>query len=104
MSPTVSTEDAARALTIFRDFMNRVVGLGGIDAIVADVPASQQERLKALREIVSEYAAGEKWGAKEQEVLDEAAKKGVPNAETLVEKAVERGILFKPKEGYLNVA
>ncbi len=107
LSVDATQEDAARAISIFTEFLktvgwNEEAGTIDIDIIAAGASSSQQERMRKVLELIRRLngeAGGE--GAKLGDVLEQAQASAPPIPADKVEEAIrilkERGSIFQPR-------
>jgi replicative DNA helicase Mcm len=106
LSPEVTVDDAGRAITIFKEFMNRVIGLGGggfdIDVIATGMPRSQVDQMTRLLEIIRDLEAGNRHGAPLDEIKKQAVESGIPaeRVESLLKRGSRDMGIYEPKAGF----
>jgi len=105
LSKEVTKQDAERAIGIFKDFMNRVIGIEGIDVVMTGLPRSQIQQMEKLAEIVKDLVAEDKAGAQLEKIQGIATTFGIPanRVETLLKKAGRELGLYTPREGVWKV-
>lgn len=93
LSQEATIEDAERAIRIMEAFLrsvgvDRETGKLDIDVIATGVSHSQHDRMRTIQDVIRSLAKeSDKGYAREEEILAEANRRGVPPAETL--KALE---------------
>jgi replicative DNA helicase Mcm len=106
LSQEVSVNDARRAVRIFGEFMNRVIGLGegrfDIDMIATGIPRSQQEQMGRLLEIVRDLESSDARGAPLDQIVKTALDDGISaeRVESLLKRGSKDMGIYSPRQGY----
>ncbi len=106
LSPEVTVDDASRAIKIFKEFMNRVIGLGGgqfdIDIVATGIPRSQVEQMNRLREIIHDLEQENRHGAPIEDIKRKAVEANIPvdRVEALLKRGSREMGIYNPKEGF----
>ena len=109
LSPTVSREDAKRAISLV-DYCLRQIGLDketgkiDIDRITSGISASQRNRIVIVKEIISEVEKAMGKTVPVEEVIRAAEEKGIPREQVdeVIEKLKRAGDIFEPKKGFVT--
>jgi len=100
----VMPQDAERAVMIYRDYMNRVIG-NDIDIVLTDVPSSQRDEVRALLEIVRSLGAADKdgKGAEREDIIAAAEKEmrvGRGKCDTMLSyMEFKERMIYQPRNG-----
>ncbi|MFH0815992.1 MAG: minichromosome maintenance protein MCM [Methanobacteriota archaeon] len=106
LSNEVTADDADRAIKIFKEFMNRVIGLGGgsfdIDVIATGMPRSQVDQMNRLLAIIRDLEPGNRHGAPLEEIKRQAEESGIPvdRVESLLKRGSRDMGIYSPREGF----
>jgi replicative DNA helicase Mcm len=106
LSNDVTADDADRAIKIFKEFMNRVIGLGGgsfdIDVIATGMPRSQVDQMNKLLSIIRDLEPGNRHGAPLEEIKRQAVESGIQaeRVESLLKRGSRDMGIYSPREGY----
>lgn len=109
LSNKVKKEDALRAIRLLKTTLLEVgidpeTGQIDIDRIATGITSSERGRYVTIREIIFKMDKDGKKTIPIEEVIKEAAAKGIP--ETVVEDAIEKfkrsGDIFEPKRGHIQ--
>ena len=84
LSETITADDANRAIRIFKEYMNRVIGLGregeqfwDVDRVETGIPQSQRDEILAIKEIIRELQGTTVHGAPIADIMEKAKAKGM---------------------------
>ena len=110
MSKRVELSDAKRAINIVQAFLRAATGQGAgggidIDIIATGVSYSQREQLIALRELLRELV-DQMGDVPLEDILEEGEDRGIPREKIkdYLEKLVQKGEIYKPKQGHYKIA
>ncbi len=108
LSDTVDIEDAERAIKLMKISLRQFgfepeTGMYDIDRAEGQrITAAQRSKIRRMREIIEELEARVGKEIPEDELIEVAKKEGIDNAEDIIRKMVQEGLLFRPKPGYIQ--
>ncbi|MFB6220683.1 MAG: LAGLIDADG family homing endonuclease, partial [Halolamina sp.] len=109
LSDTVDEEDAERVIDIVRSCLENIgvdpeTGEFDADVIETGTSKSQRDRIKSIRELISDVEEEYDEGAPIEEVLDRAGEIGMDadKAESEIENLRRKGELYEPVQGHLR--
>jgi replicative DNA helicase Mcm len=109
LSDTVEEEDATRVIDIVRSCLENIgvdpeTGEFDADVIETGTSKSQRDRIKSIRELISDVEDEYDEGAPIEEVLDRAGEIGMDadKAESEIENLRRKGELYEPVQGHLR--
>ena len=109
LSDTVDEEDADRVIKIVRDCLENIgvdpeTGEFDADVVETGTSKSQRDRIKSIRELISDIEQEYDEGAPVEEVLERAGEVGMDadKAEKEIENLRRKGELYEPVQGHLR--
>ena len=109
LSDTVEREDADRATDIVESCLKDIgidpeTGQFDADVVETGTSKSQRDRIKNIKQLISEVEAEYEQGAPIEEVVDRAGEIGMDpgKAEQEIEKLRTKGEVYEPKQGHLR--
>lgn len=105
---TVSVEDSQRAITLMKASL-RQFGFdpttGKIDIDRADgakSTASQRSRIRILMDVIDDIGKRVGKDVPVEDILRQAREEGLDSPEEILRKMLNEGLIFQPKQGYIN--
>lgn len=104
----VSKEDAIRSVTLMKKSLREFgfdIETGKIDidrAEGARATASQRSRIRVLNDVIDDLAKTHGKDIPIDDILKQARKEGLDDPEKILEKMLREGMLFSPRQGYIN--
>ncbi|MEF8800903.1 MAG: LAGLIDADG family homing endonuclease [Halolamina sp.] len=109
LSDTVEAEDATRVIDIVRSCLENIgvdpeTGEFDADVVETGTSKSQRDRIKSIRELISDVEQEYDEGAPIEEVLERAGEVGMDadKAESEIENLRRKGELYEPVQGHLR--
>ncbi|MDX1611456.1 MAG: ATP-binding protein, partial [Candidatus Thermoplasmatota archaeon] len=104
LSNTVEVADAKRAIDVVEYWLRRISGASGImdiDLVASGVGHSQRERARIIREIIEDLSGMSAAGAPKDEIMAQAAQKGITEAdvESTLAMLKRSGTIYSPQGG-----
>lgn len=108
LRPVVSREDALRAIGLMKASL-RMFGFepetGKIDidrAEGARVTSSQRSRIRVLNDVIDDLAKVHGKDIPVEDILRQARQEGLDAPDEILKKMLNEGMLFSPRQGYIN--
>ena len=103
----ITVDDALRAVTLMKASLRQFgfepeTGKIDIDRAEGQVSAAQRSKIRVMSDVIDSLSAEYGKDVPQDEVIKRATKQGVANAEEMLRKMLEEGILFSPRKGFVK--
>ena len=103
----ISADDALRAIRLMsatlRQFgFEQETGKIDIDRAEGNVSSVQRNKIRTMSEIIDSLSAEYGKDVPQDEVIKRAMADGIMNAEDMLRRMLEEGVLFSPKKGFVQ--
>jgi replicative DNA helicase Mcm len=103
----ITVDDALRAITLMKASLRQFgfepeTGKIDIDRAEGQVSAAQRSKIRVMSDVIESLSAEYGKDVPQEEVIKRATKQGVANAEEMLRKMLEEGILFSPRKGFVQ--
>lgn len=103
----ITVDDALRAITLMKASLRQFgfepeTGKIDIDRAEGQVSAAQRSKIRVMSDVIDSLSAEYGKDVPQDEVIKRATKQGVANAEEMLRKMLEEGILFSPRKGFVQ--
>ena len=103
----ITVEDALRALNLMKTSLRQFgfepeTGKIDIDRAEGYMSAAQRSKIRVLLDIIDALSVQYGKDVPEEEVVKRATAEGVTNADDMLRKMIEEGVLFNPRRGFVQ--